>query len=187
MRHRQNRDTALLFKLVFSEDEVQRVIARGASPATDCCSFGSRFSRSWRLHASESEVVRARIDLALAARAHCGAGAILSVAEEGTAFVDALFLRRLSGIEGFFRPLRVSRDALCLPRTSLFAMAFLSVTCLQAQDPLAYDNWFINEFWRFVFAQQEVGKYAQTFLEYPPMQEGASFNMYAERTQQVRE
>ena len=44
-----------------------------------------------------------------------------------------------------------------------------------------------NEFWRFVFAHQEVGKYAQTFLEYPPMQEGASFNMYALRTQQVRE
>ena len=35
------------------------------------------------------------------------------------------------------------------------------------------------EFWRFVFVQQEVGKYAQTFLEYPPMQAGASFNMSA--------
>jgi hypothetical protein len=58
---------------------------------------------------------------------------------------------------------------------------------LQAQDPLAYYNWFNNEFWRFVFAQQEVGNYVQTFLEYPPMQEGASFNMYAERIQQVRE
>ena len=75
----------------------------------------------------------------------------------------------------------------CLPRTSLFAIAFVNVTCPQAQDPLAYYNWFINEFWRFVFAHQKVGKYAQTFLEYPPMQEGASFNMYAERTQQVRE
>ena len=48
-----------------------------------------------------------------------------------------------------------------------------------AQGSLAYYNWFINEFWRFVFVQQEVGKYAQTFLEYPPMQEGASFNMSA--------
>jgi len=44
---------------------------------------------------------------------------------------------------------------------------------------IAYYNWFAFEFWRFVFAQQEIGKYAQTFLEYPPMQEGASFNMSA--------
>ena len=27
--------------------------------------------------------------------------------------------------------------------------------------------------------QQEVGRYAQTFLEYPPMQKGASFNLEA--------
>jgi len=27
--------------------------------------------------------------------------------------------------------------------------------------------------------QQEVGRYAQTFLEYPPMQKGASFNLDA--------
>lgn len=44
---------------------------------------------------------------------------------------------------------------------------------------LAYYNWFAYEFWRFVFAQQEVGKYAQTFIDYPPMQAGASFNMSA--------
>jgi hypothetical protein len=69
---------------------------------------------------------------------------------------------------------------------SLFAIAFVSVAS-KPQDPLAYYNWFNNEFWRFVFAQQEVGNYVQTFLEYPPMQEGASFNMYAERIQQVRE
>ena len=75
----------------------------------------------------------------------------------------------------------------------MFATNFPVRVCLrqrhlaQAQDPLAYYNWFINEFWRFVFAHQKVGKCAQTFLEYPPMQEGASFNMYAERTQQVRE
>ncbi|MEJ0082092.1 MAG: hypothetical protein WDM78_14375 [Puia sp.] len=44
---------------------------------------------------------------------------------------------------------------------------------------LGYYNWFVYEFWRFVFAQQEIGKYAQTFIEYPPMQMGASFNMSA--------
>jgi arylsulfatase A-like enzyme len=48
-----------------------------------------------------------------------------------------------------------------------------------ANGSLAYYNWFVYEFWRFTFVQQEVGKYAQTFLEYPPMQEGASFNMSA--------
>jgi arylsulfatase len=42
---------------------------------------------------------------------------------------------------------------------------------------LAYYNWFVYQFWRFVFVQQEVAKYAQTFIEYPPMQKGASFNM----------
>jgi arylsulfatase len=44
---------------------------------------------------------------------------------------------------------------------------------------LQYANWFTYEFWRFVFVQQEVAKYAQTFLEFPPMQKGASFNMQA--------
>ncbi len=48
---------------------------------------------------------------------------------------------------------------------------------------LAYYNWFATEFWRFVFVQQEVGKWAQTFLEYPPMQKGASFNMEALKQQ----
>jgi arylsulfatase A-like enzyme len=42
---------------------------------------------------------------------------------------------------------------------------------------LAFYNWFAFEFWRFVFVQQEVGKLAQTALEFPPMQKGASFNL----------
>jgi len=42
---------------------------------------------------------------------------------------------------------------------------------------ISYYNWFAYEFWRFVFAQQEVAKAAQTMLEFPPMQKGASFNM----------
>src|SRR5207344_2640847 len=32
---------------------------------------------------------------------------------------------------------------------------------------LMYFNWFAYEFWRFVFVQQEVGKLAQTALEFP--------------------
>ena len=48
---------------------------------------------------------------------------------------------------------------------------------------LAYYNWFAFEFWRFVFVQQEVGKAAQSFIEFPPMQKGASFNMEAVKAQ----
>jgi arylsulfatase A-like enzyme len=48
---------------------------------------------------------------------------------------------------------------------------------------LAYYNWFAYEFWRFVFVQQEVAKAAQTFIEFPPMQKGASFNMEAVKAQ----
>ena len=40
-------------------------------------------------------------------------------------------------------------------------------------------DWFMYQFWRFVFVQQEVGKEIQTFLDYPPMQRGASFNLDA--------
>src|SRR5215467_9276754 len=40
-----------------------------------------------------------------------------------------------------------------------------------------YYNWFAYEFWRFVLAQQEVAKAAQSLIEFPPMQRGASFNM----------
>ena len=42
-----------------------------------------------------------------------------------------------------------------------------------------FNQWFMYEFWRFVFVQEEVAKLAQTALEYPPMQKGASFNLEA--------
>ena len=42
---------------------------------------------------------------------------------------------------------------------------------------LAYYNWFAYEFWRFTFVQKEVAKAAQTLVDFPPMQKGASFNM----------
>ncbi len=42
-----------------------------------------------------------------------------------------------------------------------------------------YFDWFKYEFWRFVFVQQMIGKEIQTFLDYPPMQRGASFNLDA--------
>jgi arylsulfatase A-like enzyme len=42
-----------------------------------------------------------------------------------------------------------------------------------------YFDWFKYQFWRFVFVQQVMAKEIQTFLDYPPMQRGASFNLDA--------
>ncbi len=36
----------------------------------------------------------------------------------------------------------------------------------------------VHEFWRFVLPARG-GEYAQTFIDYPPMQKGASFNLEA--------
>jgi len=44
---------------------------------------------------------------------------------------------------------------------------------------IAYYNWFVTEFWRFVLVQQELGGFAESFVEFPPMQKGASFNLEA--------
>jgi len=48
---------------------------------------------------------------------------------------------------------------------------------------IAYYNWFAYEFWRFVFVQQQVAQSAQSFIDFPPMQGGASFNMAAIKEQ----
>jgi arylsulfatase A-like enzyme len=39
------------------------------------------------------------------------------------------------------------------------------------------NDFFAREFWRFVQVQQTVGAAAQSFVEYPPMQQSASFNL----------
>jgi arylsulfatase A-like enzyme len=44
---------------------------------------------------------------------------------------------------------------------------------------LNYYSWYVYEFWRFAFVQQQVAKLAQTAIDYPPMQAGASFNLSA--------
>ncbi len=49
-----------------------------------------------------------------------------------------------------------------------------------------YFDWFKYEFWRFVFVQQIMGKAIQTFLEYPPMQRGASFNLDAIKAEMAK-
>jgi arylsulfatase len=52
-----------------------------------------------------------------------------------------------------------------------------------ANGSLAFYNWFAFEFWRFQFVQKEVARVAQTAIEYPPMQKGASFNLEAVKAQ----
>jgi arylsulfatase A-like enzyme len=49
-----------------------------------------------------------------------------------------------------------------------------------------FSDWFVYEFWRFVFVQQVMGKELQTFLEYPPMQRGASFNLDAVKAEMAK-
>jgi hypothetical protein len=44
-------------------------------------------------------------------------------------------------------------------------------------------NWFTYEFWRAVFVQQEVAKSGQSFIDFPPMQAAASFNLEAVKEQ----
>jgi arylsulfatase len=49
-----------------------------------------------------------------------------------------------------------------------------------------YFDWFKFQFWRFVFVQQVVGKELQTFIDYPPMQKGASFNLDAIKAEMAK-
>ncbi|MDB4965247.1 MAG: arylsulfatase [Myxococcales bacterium] len=48
---------------------------------------------------------------------------------------------------------------------------------------LQYMNWFMYEFWRFVAVQQEVAAYAKSFVDFPPMQKGGSFNLEGVKAQ----
>jgi arylsulfatase len=52
-----------------------------------------------------------------------------------------------------------------------------------ASGSMNFAEWYTYEFWRFVFVQQEVGKFAQSFVDFPPMQAAASFNMEAVKQQ----
>jgi arylsulfatase A-like enzyme len=45
------------------------------------------------------------------------------------------------------------------------------------------NDFFAREFWRFVLVQQAVAKLAETAINYPPMQEPASFNLEAVKRQ----
>ena len=49
-----------------------------------------------------------------------------------------------------------------------------------------YFDWFKYQFWRFVFVQQLMAKELQTFLDFPPMQRGASFNLDAVKAEMAK-
>ncbi len=51
---------------------------------------------------------------------------------------------------------------------------------------LSYFNWFVYEFWRFVLVQQIVEEAGKTFIEFPPMQKPASFNLEAVKEQLLK-
>jgi arylsulfatase len=48
---------------------------------------------------------------------------------------------------------------------------------------IGYINWYMYQFWRGVFVQQQVAKLGQTFVDFPPMQKGVSFNLAAVKEQ----
>ncbi|QDU35846.1 Arylsulfatase [Maioricimonas rarisocia] len=50
-------------------------------------------------------------------------------------------------------------------------------------DSMYAANWWTYEFWRFVFVQEQVAALAKTFVEFPPMQPGATFNLESVRRQ----
>ena len=41
------------------------------------------------------------------------------------------------------------------------------------------NDFYAREFWRFVLVQQRVAELAKTAIDYPPMQDPASFNLDA--------
>jgi arylsulfatase len=47
-------------------------------------------------------------------------------------------------------------------------------------------EWFKYQFWRFVFVQQVVAKFGETFVEFPPIQKPASFNLDAVKEQVLK-
>jgi arylsulfatase len=61
---------------------------------------------------------------------------------------------------------------------------FERLSCLRGESvndssPVYLNDFMAREFWRFVQVQQEVGKLAMTAIDYPPMQDPASFNLNA--------
>ena len=50
---------------------------------------------------------------------------------------------------------------------------------------VSYFDWMKYNIWRFVFVQEVVVRVADTFIDFPPMQRAASFNLEALKAQVV--
>jgi arylsulfatase len=51
---------------------------------------------------------------------------------------------------------------------------------------LEYTEWMKYQFWRFVFVQDVVARFGKTFLDFPPVQKAATFNLEAIKEQLLR-
>jgi arylsulfatase len=84
-----------------------------------------------------------------------------------------IFVQQGEGIEAFTGPI--------LP-TGAIAIVNLKIDPFERtldvqQVPAATQDFYLYEFWRFVFVQQQVADFAQTFIDFPPQQTPASFNI----------
>jgi hypothetical protein len=64
--------------------------------------------------------------------------------------------------------------------------ASLLAALLKANECARPTRFFLFQFWRFVFVQQVMAKELQTFLDYPPMQKSASFNLDAVKAEMTK-
>lgn len=55
-----------------------------------------------------------------------------------------------------------------------------------ANGSMEFVDFYEHEFWRFVFVQQQVEQLAQSFIEFPPMQAPASFNLQGIKEQVMK-
>jgi arylsulfatase A-like enzyme len=56
-----------------------------------------------------------------------------------------------------------------------------------AEGSIAYWDSFKHEMWRYQIVAQFIPKYAETFIEFPPMQAGASFNAAGELKEKIKQ
>jgi hypothetical protein len=56
-----------------------------------------------------------------------------------------------------------------------------------AEGSIAYWDSFKHEMWRYQIVAQFIPKYAESFIEFPPMQAGASFNAAGELKEKIKQ
>ncbi|QJT08722.1 arylsulfatase [Oceanidesulfovibrio marinus] len=91
----------------------------------------------------------------------------------GAARIDDYKFTFLDQPDGWFGPKQsVNWPILTNLRTDPFERCKSFAEC-----PSAMMDFFAHEFWRFTFVQKEVAKLARTFIDFPPQQDPASFNL----------